>query len=116
MFRFSGFCQSALPFEYVGFVHSVRRSTVRMCVPAVVGDVLSGQALTYYDSLRYLLVFEYLYIYIHTHIHAHKYLYTYIYECVRYIHCIYVFTTTCVPGVVGDVLTGKPLTCYDSLR
>ena len=36
-------CAQVLPFEYAGFVHSVKQTTVRVCVPSQVADILRGQ-------------------------------------------------------------------------
>ena len=54
--RFTAFRESVLPFEYVGFVHAVRRTTVRLCVPPAVGALLTKPALNYVESLRFALV------------------------------------------------------------
>ena len=53
--RFSAFGESVLPYEYAGFVHSVRGSVVTLCVPQAVGSILTTEAATYFESLCYQL-------------------------------------------------------------
>ena len=50
--RFTAFCEAVLPFEYVGFVHSIKRTTVRLSIPQAVGELLVRRAISYLQSLR----------------------------------------------------------------
>ena len=50
--RFTAFCEAVLPFEYVGFVHSIKRTTVRLSIPQAVGELLIRRAISYLQSLR----------------------------------------------------------------
>ena len=53
--RFSAFSESVLPYEYVGFVHSVvGRTRVQLCVPAAVSQLLTEPASTFFESLSYV--------------------------------------------------------------